>query len=211
MRAGRLEVARRALDRGADLGVGGTPQPASSIRPMLEALERRGLDRPVELLVFEARIVAHVRQRQRRHHQRGVGRVARHRAGDAADIGRVDRHAAGARLEAEYAAPAGRQAHRAADVGADMQRAIERRRRRARARRRAARIAVELPWIARERMKARQARRQHAVVGHRRLGEEDRAGFAQPRRRRRVGLAAASCRSPRCRPASGRRASRYCP
>jgi hypothetical protein len=69
-----------------------------------------------------------------------------------------------------------------------MERAVERRRRRARARRGSARIAVELPWVARERVMARQARRQHAVVGHRRLGEDDRPRLAQPRRRRGVRL-----------------------
>ena len=60
---------------------------------------------------------------------------ARHRPGHAAGVRRVDRDAAEAGLEREDAAPAGRQAHRAADVGADVQRPVAggaRRRRRRR-------------------------------------------------------------------------------
>ena len=76
----------------------------------------------------------------------------------AADIRRIDRHAPEARLEPDQAAPAGGQAHRAADVGADMQRAVTGRTRRARAGARSARILREVPGIARQRMEARHAR-----------------------------------------------------
>ena len=188
MRARGLEILRGALDGGGDFGRRRNAAARLHHQADPQALERRRLDDPVELLGFEARIVAHIGQRQGRHHQRGVVDVARHRPGDAADVRRIDRDPPAARLQTENAAPARRQAHRAADVGAEVQRAVARRRRRARARRRAAGIAVELPRIARQRVEARQARRQHAVVGHGRLGEQDRARLAQARRRRRVRL-----------------------
>ena len=49
---------------------------------------------------------------------------ARHGPGRAAGVGRIDGDAAQAGLEREDAAPARRQAQRAADVGADVQRAV---------------------------------------------------------------------------------------
>ena len=187
MCAGRLEVARRTLDRRARLGRGQDPAARLEHEADLKALEFRRSTEPIQLFIFETRIVARVGQRKRRHHERRVRDVARHRACDAADIGRVDRNSASARFQAENAAPAGRQANRPPDVGADMKRPVKRGRRSPSASRRAARIAVKLPGIARERMIAREAGGQHAVVGHGGLGEEDRAGFAQPRGRRRVG------------------------
>ena len=131
---------------------------------------------------------------------------ARHRPGDAAGIGRIDRDPAEARLEREDAAPAGRQAHRAADVGADVQRPVAGGGRGARAGAAAARVLAQVPGIARQRVEARQARRQHPVVRHRRLAEDHRAGLAQPRRRRRVARRPAPARSPRCRAAPACRA-----
>ena len=135
----------------------------------------------------QAHAVARVGLRQHLHHQRGIGDAARHRAGGAAHVGRVDRDAAQAGLEREDAAPAGRQPQRAADVGADVQRAVAGRRGGAGAGAGAARRLRQVPGIARQRVEARQARGQHAVVGHGGLGDDHRAGFLQPRGRRRVG------------------------
>ena len=50
----------------------------------------------------------------------------------------------------------------------------------------AAGVLGEVPGIAGEGMERREARRQHAVIRHRGLGEDHRARFAQARRRRRV-------------------------
>ena len=187
-RAGGLEIARRPLDRRADLRGRRISTAGLRHEPDLEARKRRRADRPIERRVLEARVVARVRLRQRRHHQARVGDAAGHRAGDAPDIGRVDRHAPGGRLQADEAAPAGRQADRAADVGAHMKRSVERSRRRPRPGRRAAGVAVEPPWVSRQRMMARKSGRQHAVIGHGRLGEQDRPGLLEARGGRRVGF-----------------------
>ena len=112
---------------------------------------------------------------------RVIGPIARPK------IRRIDRHAAEAGLQREDAVPAGRQAHRAADVGAEMERTVARRRRRAGAGAGAAGIPGEVPRVARQRMEGAAARRQHAVVGHGGLGEDDRARLAHPRRGRRIG------------------------
>ena len=56
----------------------------------------------------------------------------------------------------------------------------------ARAGAQAAGVLRQVPGIARQRMEARHARRRHAVVRHRGLGEDDRAGLAQARARRRI-------------------------
>ncbi len=68
-----------------------------------------------------------------------------------------------------------------------MERPIERRGRRPRPGRRAAGIAVALPRIAGQRMMARKPGRQHAVVRHRRLGEQHGPSLLEARGRRRVG------------------------
>ena len=186
-RPGGGEIARRALDRRAHRRLRLIAATGLQHQADLQPAQRRRRDPPVERLRRQAGEVARVGPRQRRHHQRRVGHAARQRPGGAAGVGRVDRHAAAAGLEADEPAPAGRQAHRAADVGAQMQRAIAGRGRRGGAGRGAAGIAVEPPWVAGQRVKAGKPRRQHAVVGHRRLGEENRTRFAQPRGRRRVG------------------------
>ena len=134
----------------------------------------------------QAHAVAPVGPRQHAHHQRGIVDDAGHRPGDAADIERIDRNAPEAGLQRDQAVPAGRQPHRAADIGAEMQRAVTGRTRGARAGRGAAGILAEVPGIAGEGMEARKPRRQHAVIRHRGLGEDDRAGLAQPRGGRRV-------------------------
>gem|GEM_PF-4666310 len=79
-----------------------------------------------------------------------------------------------------------RQPDRASDVGSNVQRSIACDRGCGRAGARAGRIAVEAPGIARDAVQAGEARRQHAVVRHRGLGEDDRAGFTQPRGGRRI-------------------------
>ena len=166
------------------------PQPASSSRPMRRPRRWSGADvegGPGDVLRRQAHAVARVGLRQHLHHQRGVGHGARHRPGGAAHVGRVDRDAAQAGLEREDAAPAGRQAQRAADVGADVQRAVAGRRGRAGAGAGAARRLAQVPGVARQRVEARQARGQHAVVGHGGLAHDHRAGFLQARGRRRVG------------------------
>ena len=109
------------------------PTPASSIRPMRSL--RGDLSSAFQLMssARQAHAVAAVGLRQHAHHQRGIVDGAGHRPGDAADIGRIDRNAPEARLQRDQAAPAGRQPHRAADVGAEMQRAVAGRSRGARA------------------------------------------------------------------------------
>ena len=107
--------------------------------------------------------------------------------GGAAGVGRIDRDAAEAGLEGEDAAPAGRQPQRAADVGSDVQGPVARGRRGAGAGAGAARRLVHVPGVARQLVEARQAGRQHAVVGHGGLGDHHPAGFAHARRRRRIG------------------------
>jgi hypothetical protein len=77
--------------------------------------------------------------------------------------------------------------HEAADIGADMQRSVAGRRRGAGARRGAARILAEVPGVARQRMEARQARGEHAVIRHGGLAEDDGAGLADARGWRCVG------------------------
>ena len=150
-------------------------------------LARRFIQRlPVDVVGRQAHAVAAIGLRQHAHHQCGVIDGAGHRSGDAADIGRIDRNPPEARLQRDEAAPARRQPHRAADVGAEMQRAVAGRTGRTRAGAGAAGILAEVPGIAGEGMEARKARRQHAVIRHGGLGEDHRAGFAQPRRRRRI-------------------------
>ena len=69
-----------------------------------------------------------------------------------------------------------------------MQRAVTGGAGRAGAGRGAAGILGQVPGVAGERMEAGEARRKHAVVRHRGLGEDDRAGFTQPRGGRRIPL-----------------------
>ena len=187
-RAGGLELLRRRLDRGGDLGVDGQADAdvhhqadAQAGDVALEAL-------PVDRLRRQAHRVAVVGLRENAHHQRRVGDGARHRPGDAAGVRRVDRDPAEARLQGEDAAPSGRQAHRAADVGAEVERPVAGGDAGGRARAAAARVLAQVPGVAGQAVEARQPRRQHPVVGHRRLAEDDRAGLAQARRRRRVAL-----------------------
>ena len=136
--------------------------------------------RPIDVLHRQAHAVAMVGLRQHRHHQRGVVDRAGHRAGAARHVGRIDRDAPEARLQPDQPAPAGRQAHRAPDIGADVERPVAGRACRARTGARAAGVLREVPRIARERMEARHAGRGHAEVGHRGLGKDDRARLAQP-------------------------------
>ncbi len=67
-----------------------------------------------------------------------------------------------------------------------MQRTVTGSSSRARAGGGAAGILGQVPGVAGEGMEAGEARRQHAVIRHRGLGEDDRAGFTQPRGGRRV-------------------------
>ena len=139
---------------------------------------------PVDVVGRQAHAVAAIGPRQHAHHQGGVIDGAGHRSGDAADIGRIDRNPAQARLQPDQAAPARRQPHRTADVGAEMQRTVTGGTCGAGAGAGAAGILAEVPGIAGEGMKARQPRRQHAVIGHGGFGKNHRTRFAQPRRRR---------------------------
>jgi hypothetical protein len=109
-----------------------------------------------------------------------------------------------ARLEAEDAAPARRQAQRASDVGAHVQRAIAGRRRCRTAGAGAARRLAQVPGVAAQGMEARKPRRQHAVVRHRGLADQHRARFPQTRRRRRIVRARAPVASRRSPAAPGR-------
>ena len=70
-----------------------------------------------------------------------------------------------------------RQANGAANVGAHMQRAVARGGGGARAGARSAWALAQIPGVARQRVKARQSRGQHAVVGHGGLAENHRTGF----------------------------------
>src|SRR5581483_10796980 len=101
-------------------------------------------------------------------------------------IRRIERHAPERRLEAEEAAMRRRQAHRAADVGAEMKRRIAGDGGRGGAGARSRRVAVEPPGIARDAVEARDARGEHAVVGHGGLAEDHAARLARARRRRRI-------------------------
>jgi hypothetical protein len=65
-------------------------QEADAQRLQIDALELR---REILAIVRQAHEVARVRPRQQVHHERRSRHVARHRAGDAADIGWIDRHA----------------------------------------------------------------------------------------------------------------------
>ena len=134
----------------------------------------------------QAHAVAAVRLRQHAHHQRRIVDGAGHRTGDAADIGRIDRNAPKARLQRDQAAPARPAAAPSRRCRCRDAAGRNRPRRRARAGRGAAGILAEVPGIAGEGMETGEARRQHAVIRHRGLGEDDRAGFAQPRGRRRI-------------------------
>ena len=184
--AGGGEALGRGPHRGGDLRIdrqaGAGVEQQADLQAAHVALEPR----PGDVGRRQAHRVALVGLRQHAHQQRGVGDAARHRPGAAAGVGRVDRDPAEARLQGEDAAPGRRQAQRAADVGADVQRPVAGRHRRARAGAAAAGPLAQVPGVARQRMEARQARRQHAVVGHRRLAEDHRARLAHPRRRRRV-------------------------
>ena len=190
-------------------GSTGIPTPASSSRPMRLPFTAAREVRPVDVLHRQAHAVAMVGLRQHRHHQRGVIDGARHRAGAARHIGRIDRDAPEARLQPDQPAPAGGQAHRAADIGADMQRAVAGRACGARTGARAAGVLRQVPRIARERMEARHARRGHAEVGHRGLGKDDRARLAQPRGRGCILCHRVSAASPPY-PAASARLSRRC-
>jgi len=159
-------------------------------------LERAGA--PVDGGSGQAHVVARIGLGQLGQQERRIGHAARHRAHHPSEIGRIDRHPAEARLQGEDAVPGGRQAHRAANVGAEMQWAVAGRHRCTGAGARAAGIPREVPRIARQRMERASPRRQHAVVGHGGLGQDDRAGFAHPRRCRRVGSRRHQKPSPPC-------------
>ncbi len=184
--AGGREALGRGSHRGGDLGIDRQAGAGIEQQADLQAAHITLEPRPGDVLGRQAHRVAIVGLRQHAHQQRGVGDALRHRPGAAAGVGRVDRNAAEARLEGEDAAPGRGQAQRPADVGADVQRPVAGRHRCARAGAAAARALAQVPGVARQRMEARQARRQHAVVGHGRLAEDHRARLAHPRCRRRV-------------------------
>ncbi len=206
-RTGGSEDRSGRLDRCTHLGLDRQAPARVEQQPDLQALDRALEPLPVDRLRRQAHRVACVRLAECGHHQRGVFDRARHRTGDPPGIGRVDRDAAEAGLQREDSAPAGRQPHRAADVGADVQRPVPGRGRGAGAGAAAAGTFAQIPRIARERMKAREARREHAVVGHRRLAEDHRTRLAQPRGRRRIGCGRhelGGCGAERCRNAARR-------
>ena len=151
---------------------------------MAQGFFQRG---PIDVGGRQAHAVTAVGPRQRAHHQGRVGDGAGHRPGDPADIGRVGRYPSQARLQRHQAAPAGRQPHRAADIGAEMQRAVPGSRRGSGTGTGAAGILAEIPGIAGEGMETREAGGQHAVIRHGGLGKDHRASLAQPGRRRRIG------------------------
>ena len=186
LRAGRREALGRGLHGGANLRVGRKARAGVEQQAELQAAHLAVELRPLDRLRRQAHGVALVGLRQHLHQQGRVGHRARHRPGRAAGVRRIDRDAAQARFQADDAAPAGRQAHRAADVGADVQRAVAGGNGGAGARAAAARAFRQVPRVAGQRMEARQARRQHPVVGHRRLAEDHRAGFAHARGGRRI-------------------------
>ena len=69
MRARGLEILSGAVDGGGDFGCRRNAATRLHHEADAQAPERGRLDDPVKLLVFEARIIANIRQRQRRHHQ----------------------------------------------------------------------------------------------------------------------------------------------
>jgi hypothetical protein len=142
---------------------------------------------PGQWLIGQAGGVACVGPAQRGHQQRGIRHAACDGPGHTAQIGRLDGHPAGAGLEAHHAAPGGRQADGAADVGAHVQRAIARGSGGCGAGTAAAGVLAQVPGVAGQRVEAAQARRQHAVVGHRGLAQQHRPVFAQAGGRWRVG------------------------
>ena len=189
-RAGLLEGARSSGDRGDHVGLRG--HAPAGVEPEADLQAAHGTHSDVEIvprdvLRRQAHRVARIRLGEHAHCQRGVLHRACDRPGDTAGVRRIDRDAAQARLHADDAAPACRQTDRPSDVGAEVQRAITGRTRSRRAGAAAAGVLRQVPRVARQRVKARQAGRQHAEVGHRRLGDDHRAGFAQSRRRWRVG------------------------
>ncbi len=172
------DIANLFVQRLADAGIEHQPD---------AQLARRFVQRlPVDFNCRQAHAVAAVGPREHAHHQRGIVDGAGHGTCDTADIGRIDRNAPETRLQRHQAVPAGRQSHRAADVGAEMQRAVAGRRRSTGAGTGAAGILGYVPGVAGEGMEARQARRQHAVVRHRGLGEDHSPGLAQSRGGRRI-------------------------
>ena len=119
--------------------------------------------------------------------QRSVGHAARHRPGGPAHVGRVDigmRPRLGLSVKMPHQ-PAGSRSEPPMSVPM-CKRAVARRRRGAGAGAGAARRAAQVPGVARQLVEARQAGRQHAVVGHGGLGDHHAAGFAHARRRWRV-------------------------
>jgi hypothetical protein len=167
-------------------------QPPAGVEPQAQAQPAQPAQVVVDVEIVpgdglrrQAGGVAPVGAGQHAHHQRRVLHRAGHRAGHAADVWRLDRHAPVARLEADDAAPGGGQADRAADVGAQVQRAVAGGGSSAGAGAAAAGVGGQIPGVAGEPalapVEARQARAQHAVVGHRGPGQQHAAGLAQPR------------------------------
>ncbi len=177
---GAFEQARCRLHRGACVGLHRQAPAGVELQADAQALHLAVQLLPGDVLPGQAHRVTRIGAAEHAHHQRGIGHGACHRPGHAAGVGRVDGDAAEAGLEGEDAAPGRRQAHRAADVGAQVQRPVAGGGTRTRAGAAAARVLRQVPGVARERVEARQPRGQHAVVGHRRLAQDDRAGFAQP-------------------------------
>ena len=185
-RPGIGEQLGRRLDRRLDLGLDGQAGARIEMQADLEAL---GLERPgapVDGSRRQAGIVARIGLGELGHQQRGIAHRAGHRPDRPPEIRRIDGDAAEAGLQRENAVPRGRQADRAADVGAEMQRPVAGRCRGAGAGARASGIPGEVPRVARQRMEGAAARRQHAVVRHGGLGEDDGTRLTHPRRRRRI-------------------------
>ena len=169
------------LDRSAGLGFNLQPPARVHQQADLQTPDLAAELLPGDGLRRQAGGIAPVRPAQHRHQGGAVGHGAGHRPGHPADKGRLDRHPAGAGLEADQAAPAGGQPHRAANVGADMQGPVATGTRRTGTGAAAARVFGGVPGVAGERVKTRQARGQHAVVGHRGLGQQHQPGLPPAR------------------------------
>ena len=204
-RAGRLEIARRALDRRAHLARRRNAAAGLEHQADAQALEVRRPDRPVERLELEARVVARVGQRQRRHHQRrrrrrrgsSGRRRGRYRAGRSA---RGRRSASGRRSRTSR--PAGGSSRRCRCRHAAARRAPRPPRPRPpTSRRDCGRASRDCGRAGESSTGPRTACRSRAWSSWRTGSRRPPSGARRAARRPRP----ASCRSPRCRPASDRR------
>mmetsp|Transcript_122330 Transcript_122330/g.341311 ORF Transcript_122330/g.341311 Transcript_122330/m.341311 type:complete len:313 (+) Transcript_122330:142-1080(+) len=176
---------RRGNDGGSDVRLHRLAPAGIQQQPEPQAAQ---CERPGQHIArWQLRGVPRIRLGQHGQHQRGVLQAACQRPGRASGIAGLDRHAAVAGLESHQAAPAGRQADGAADVGAQVQRPVAGRCRSSRTGARSARCARQIPGVARRfGVETGQARAEHAVVRHGGAGPGDGARLAQPRGRRRL-------------------------